>query len=91
MVIILLKEAIFYDKNKSYKLMKKLLLCMRLNKLKISYVLTINQIIEWQNRPLSTIYPIVLIDAVRFSVRDNKIIRKLVAYVVLGMNQDGYK
>ena len=31
------------------------------------------------------------IDAVHFSVRDDKIIRKLAAYVVLGVNQDGYK
>lgn len=48
-------------------------------------------IMEWQNRPLSTLYPIVFIDAVHFSVRDDKIIRKLAAYVVLGINQDGYK
>ena len=48
-------------------------------------------IMEWQNRPLSTIQPIVFIDAVHFSVRDDKIIRKLAAYVVLEINQDGYK
>jgi len=48
-------------------------------------------IMEWQNRPLSTLYPIVFIDAVHFSVRDEKMIRKLAAYVVLGINQDGYK
>ncbi len=48
-------------------------------------------IMEWQNRPLSTLYPIVFIDAVHFSVRDDKMIRKLAAYVVLGINQDGYK
>ena len=48
-------------------------------------------IMEWQNRPLSALYPIVFIDAVHFSVRDDKIIRKLAAYVVLGVNQDGYK
>ena len=38
---------------------------------------------EWQNRPLSHVYPIVLIDAVHFSVRDDGVIRKLAAYVVL--------
>ena len=48
-------------------------------------------IMEWQNRPLSSIYPIVFIDAVHFSVRDDKIIRKLAAYVILGVNQDGFK
>ena len=46
---------------------------------------------EWQNRPLSAVYPIVFIDAVYFSVRDNGIIRKLAAYVILGINKDGYK
>lgn len=39
---------------------------------------------EWKNRPLSSVYPIVFIDAVHFSVRDDGIIRKLAAYVVLG-------
>lgn len=33
---------------------------------------------EWQNRPLSPVYPIVFIDAVHFSVRDDGVIRKLV-------------
>ena len=49
------------------------------------------QIEEWQNRPLSEVYPIVFIDAIHFSVRDDGIIRKLAAYVVLGINEDGYK
>lgn len=38
---------------------------------------------EWQNRPLSPVYLIVFIDAVHFSVRDDGVIRKLAAYVVL--------
>lgn len=46
---------------------------------------------EWQNRPLSSVYPIVFIDAVYFSVRDDNIIKKLAEYVVLGINEDGYK
>lgn len=49
------------------------------------------QIEEWQNRPLASVYPIVFIDAVHFSVRDDGIIRKLAAYVVLGINEDGRK
>lgn len=49
------------------------------------------QIEEWQNRPLAEVYPIVFIDAVHFSVRDDGIIRKLAAYVVLGINVDGRK
>lgn len=46
---------------------------------------------EWQNRPLSAVYPIVFIDAVHFSVRDDGVIRKLAAYVVLGINDEGKK
>ena len=46
---------------------------------------------EWQNRPLSAVYSIVFIDAVHFSVRDDGVIRKLAAYVVLGINEDGMK
>ena len=46
---------------------------------------------EWQNRPLSAVYPVVFIDAVHFSVRDDSVIRKLAAYVVLGINEDGRK
>lgn len=49
------------------------------------------QIEDWQNRPLSEVYPVVFIDAIHYSVRDNGIIRKLAAYVVLGINQDGRK
>ena len=49
------------------------------------------QIEEWQNRPLAEVYPIVFIGAVHFSVRDDGIIRKLAAYVVLGINADGRK
>lgn len=49
------------------------------------------QIEDWQNRPLSEVYPVLYIDAIHYSVRDNGIIRKLAAYVILGINQDGYK
>ncbi len=46
---------------------------------------------EWQNRPLAEVYPIVFIDAVHFSVRDDGIIRKPAACVVPGINADGRK
>ena len=49
------------------------------------------QIEEWQNRPLYEVYPVLYIDAIHYSVRDNGIIRKLAAYVILGINSDGYK
>ena len=49
------------------------------------------QIEDWQNRPLDEIYPILYIDAIHYSVRDNGIIRKLAAYVILGINTEGKK
>ena len=49
------------------------------------------QIEDWQNRPLDEIYPIIYIDAIHYSVRDNGVIRKLAAYVILGINTDGKK
>ena len=49
------------------------------------------QIEDWQNRPLDDVYPIIYIDAIHYSVRDNGIIRKLAAYVILGINKDGIK
>ena len=49
------------------------------------------QIEDWQNRPLSEVYPVLYIDAIHSSVRDGGVIRKLAAYVILGLNADGYK
>ena len=49
------------------------------------------QIEEWQNRPLDDVYPVIYIDAIHYSVRDNGIIKKLAAYVILGINLDGRK
>ena len=49
------------------------------------------EIEEWQNRPLAEVYPILFIDAVHFSVKDNNVIRKLAAYVILGINHEGKK
>ena len=49
------------------------------------------QIEEWQNRPLDEIYPVIFIDAIHYSVRDEGVIRKLAAYVMLGINLEGRK
>lgn len=38
---------------------------------------------EWQNRKLDKVYPIVFIDAVHFSVKDNNQVIKKAAYIVL--------
>jgi len=47
--------------------------------------------VEWQNRSLDKIYPIVYLDAMYFKVRSNgKIVNKAV-YICLGYNMQGYK
>lgn len=46
---------------------------------------------EWQIRHMSAIYTFVFIDALHFSVREDEVIRKLAAYVVLGINGDSRK
>jgi len=46
---------------------------------------------EWQNRPLSDVYPLVYLDAVHFKVRDSGKIVSKAAYVILGVNSEGMK
>ncbi len=46
---------------------------------------------EWQERPLSSLYPIVYLDWIHFKVRDSgKIVNKC-AYIALWINTDGIK
>lgn len=49
------------------------------------------QIEEWQTRPLDSVYPVIFIDAIHYSVRDNGVIRKLAAFVLLGISAEGKK
>lgn len=49
------------------------------------------QIEEWQKRPLDTVYPIVFIDAIHFSVRSEGVVIKKAVYVVLAMTMEGKK
>lgn len=49
------------------------------------------QIEDWQNRPLEEVYPVVYIDAIHYSVREDGVIRKLAAYVILGLTLEGKK
>ena len=42
---------------------------------------------EWQGRPLDDVYPIVFIDAVHFSVREDSRVVKKVDYIVLGIKE----
>lgn len=46
---------------------------------------------EWQERPLQSIYAMVMLDAVYYSVRDNGIVTKKAAYVAIGTALEGKK
>jgi len=46
---------------------------------------------EWQARPLSSIYPLVYLDGLRFKVRDGGRIVNKCAYIILGVNDQGLK
>jgi transposase-like protein len=47
------------------------------------------QIVEWQNRPLDRVYPVVFVDGLRVSVRSDKGVVKKCVYTVLGVDIDG--
>jgi transposase-like protein len=49
------------------------------------------EIEAWQKRPLSAVYPIVFIDAIVFNVKENNVIHKQAAYVILGISEEGQK
>lgn len=49
------------------------------------------EIKEWQSRPLETVYPFVFMDAIHYKIRDNGQIVNKAAYVVLGINMEGFK
>ena len=45
----------------------------------------------WKNCPLKEVYPVAYLDAIHYSVREDGIIRKLAAYVILGITLEGKK
>lgn len=47
------------------------------------------QIVEWQNRPLDRVYPVIFVDGLRVSVRTEKGVLKKCIYTVLGVGADG--
>lgn len=51
----------------------------------------IDQVIEWQSRPLDAIYPIVYLDCIVLKIRqDRRVINKSM-YLALGLNLEGHK
>lgn len=51
----------------------------------------IEEVIEWQNRPLNSIYPVVYLDCIVVNVmQDKRVINKSI-YLALGINTEGQK
>ena len=46
---------------------------------------------EWQNRPLAKLYPIIYLDAIHIKLRQEGHVETVAVYVVLGVDQDGYR
>ena len=46
---------------------------------------------EWQERPLESVYAMLILDAVHYSVRENGIVTKKAAYVAIGTDLEGKK
>ncbi len=51
----------------------------------------IEQIIEWQSRPLDNIYPIVYLDCIVVKIRQDKRVINKAVYLALGVNMEGHK
>ena len=51
----------------------------------------LEEVTEWQNRPLEALYPLIFFDAIRIKVRDEGTVRNKAVYVVLGVRPDGTK
>ncbi len=51
----------------------------------------LEEIAEWQNRPLDALYPLIFFDAIRVKVRDEGTVRNKAVYVALGVRPEGAK
>jgi putative transposase len=51
----------------------------------------LEEVREWQSRPLDAVYPIVFFDALRVKIRDEGLVKNKAVYVALAYNGDGEK
>ena len=49
----------------------------------------IAEVVEWQNRPLEPMYPVVFFDCLRVKIRDEGTVRNKAVYLALGVLPDG--
>jgi len=51
----------------------------------------IEEVIEWQSRPLDAVYPIVYLDCIVVKIRQDKRVINKAIYLALGVNMEGHK
>jgi putative transposase len=51
----------------------------------------LEEVTEWQPRPLEAVYPVVLFDCLRVKIRDEGVVRNKAVYVALGVERSGRK
>jgi len=51
----------------------------------------IEQVIEWQARPLDAVYPLVYLDCIVVKIRQDKAVINKAIYLALGVNMEGQK
>lgn len=49
------------------------------------------QILDWQNRPLESLYPVIWLDAMHFKVREDGAVKTKAVYSILGVSTSGEK
>jgi transposase-like protein len=51
----------------------------------------IDEVLEWQSRPLDEVYPIIIFDALRVKIRDESVVCNRAVYLALGFTIEGHK
>lgn len=51
----------------------------------------VEEVTQWQQRPLDTVYPVVLFDCLRVKIRDEGVVKNKAVYIALGVDRGGKK
>lgn len=51
----------------------------------------LEEVKEWQNRPLEALYPVIIFDALRVKIRDEGVVKNKAVYLAIGITRHGTK
>jgi putative transposase len=51
----------------------------------------LEEVRDWQNRPLDSVYPVIFFDALRVKIRDEGLVKNKAVYIALALNAEGEK